>query len=56
MAKLIFSTITSLDGYVEDETGDFRWGAPDEEVFRFVTDLLQPVGTYLSGRAENVTS
>jgi dihydrofolate reductase len=50
MAKLIFSAITSLDGYIEDEEGNFDWGAPDEEVLRFVNDLERPVGTYLYGR------
>ena len=29
MAKLIYSAITSLDGYVEDEDGRFDWAAPD---------------------------
>ena len=32
MAKLIYSAITSLDGYVADENGDFDWAAPDEEM------------------------
>src|SRR3954469_7915175 len=50
MARLIYSAITSLDGYTEDETGDFRWAAPDEEVHAFVNDLERPVGTYLYGR------
>jgi dihydrofolate reductase len=50
MAKLIFSAIMSLDGYIEDEDGNFDWGAPDEEVHRFVNDLERPVGTYLYGR------
>jgi dihydrofolate reductase len=50
MAKLIFSAITSLDGYIEDEDGNFDWGAPDEEVHSFVNDLERPVGTYLYGR------
>jgi dihydrofolate reductase len=50
MAKLIFSAITSLDGYIEDEQGDFQWAAPDEEVHQFVNDLERPVGTYLYGR------
>ena len=50
MAKLIFSAITSLDGYIEDEEGNFDWGAPDEEVHSFVNDLEHPVGTYLYGR------
>ena len=50
MAKLIYSVIASLDGYVADEDGNFDWAAPDEEVHRFVNDLERPVGTYLMGR------
>jgi dihydrofolate reductase len=50
MGKLIYSAIASLDGYVEDETGDFGWAAPDEEVFAFINDLERPIGTYLYGR------
>lgn len=50
MSKLIYSAITSLDGYVADEDGDFGWAAPDEEVHAFVNDVQRPVGTYLYGR------
>jgi dihydrofolate reductase len=50
MAKLIYSAITSLDGYVADEDGNFDWAAPDEEVHTFINDLERPVGTYLYGR------
>jgi dihydrofolate reductase len=50
MAKLIYSAITSLDGYVGDEDGNFDWAVPDEEVHSFVNDLERPVGTYLYGR------
>jgi dihydrofolate reductase len=50
MAKLIYSAITSLDGFVADEVGDFDWSAPDAEVHAFVNDLERPVGTYLYGR------
>ena len=50
MAKLIYSAITSLDGYVADEEGNFDWSAPDEEVHAFVNDLERQVGTYLYGR------
>jgi dihydrofolate reductase len=50
MAKLIYSAIMSLDGYVADEDGSFDWAAPDEEVHSFVNDLERPVGTYLYGR------
>lgn len=50
MARLIYSTIASLDGYVADEDGNFDWAAPDEEVHAFVNELECPVGTYLYGR------
>ena len=50
MAKLIYSAITSLDGYVADEDGNFDWSMPDEEVHTFINDLERPVGTYLYGR------
>jgi dihydrofolate reductase len=50
MAKLIYFAITSLDGYVADEEGNFDWAMPDEEVFSFVNDFERPVGTYLYGR------
>ncbi len=50
MARLIYSTIASLDGYVEDESGRFDWAMPSEEVHAFVNDLERPIGTYLYGR------
>ena len=50
MARLIYSAIASLDGYVEDVQGNFDWAAPDEEVHAFVNELERPVGTYLYGR------
>jgi dihydrofolate reductase len=49
-AKLLYSTIASLDGYVADEDGNFDWGEPDEEVHSFVNDLQRQVGTHLYGR------
>jgi dihydrofolate reductase len=50
MARLIYSALTSVDGYVADESGNFDWAAPDDEVHAFVNDLERPVGTYLYGR------
>ena len=50
MARLIYSAIASLDGYVEDEQGGFEWATPDEEVHAFVNNLERPVGVYLYGR------
>jgi dihydrofolate reductase len=50
MAKLIYTSITSLNGYIEDDTGRFDWAEPDAEVHSFVNDLERPVGTHLYGR------
>jgi dihydrofolate reductase len=50
VAKLIYSSIGSLDGYTADEQGNFDWAAPDEELHWFVNDLERPIGTYLYGR------
>jgi dihydrofolate reductase len=50
IAKLIYSAITSLDGYTADEEGNFDWAAPDQEVHSFVNDLDRSIGTNLYGR------
>ncbi|HXN78461.1 MAG TPA: dihydrofolate reductase family protein [Candidatus Dormibacteraeota bacterium] len=50
MAILIYAAITSLDGYVADEHGNFDWAEPDEEVHSFVNDLQRRAGTHLYGR------
>jgi dihydrofolate reductase len=47
---LIYSAITSLDGYIEDAEGNFDWAEPDEEVHAFANDLERAVGTHLFGR------
>jgi dihydrofolate reductase len=50
MGILIYSMLTSLDGYIEDRDGRFGWARPDEEVHRFVNELQRSVGTHLYGR------
>jgi dihydrofolate reductase len=50
MAKLVYGTIMSLDGYTADENGNFDWSVPDEEMFAFINDLEREFGTYLYGR------
>lgn len=50
MSQLVYSAITSLDGYTVDGDGDFSWAAPDHEIHLAVNELERPVGTYLYGR------
>lgn len=50
MAKLIYSSTTSLDGYINDANGSFDWSEPSVEVHGFVNDKLRPTGTFLFGR------
>ncbi|MBN1372801.1 MAG: dihydrofolate reductase family protein [Anaerolineaceae bacterium] len=50
MARLIYSAILSLDGYIEDADGGFDWAMPDEETHQFINDLERAAGTYLYGR------
>jgi dihydrofolate reductase len=50
VAKLIYSMLASLDGYVADTDGRWDWAVPDEEVHSFLNDLSRPIGTYLLGR------
>jgi len=50
MAKLIYTGITSLDGFAADAEGNFDWSAPDAEVHAHVNDGERPIGTYLYGR------
>jgi dihydrofolate reductase len=50
LAKLIYLTNTSLDGYTEDKDGKFDWTEPSEEYFQFITELVRPARTLLYGR------
>ncbi len=50
MGKLIYAITTSLDGYVADESGNFDWAMPSEEVHSFFNDIVRNVGTSLMGR------
>jgi len=50
MRSVTYSMGVSLDGYIVGPDGSFDWTAPDEEVFRFVTDEIREVGVHLLGR------
>jgi dihydrofolate reductase len=50
VAKLIYASNMSLDGFTEDEHGAFDWAPPDDDVFTFITQLMGSAGTYLYGR------
>jgi hypothetical protein len=55
MAKLIYASNMSLDGWTEDERGAFDWAPPDDGVFAFITQLMRSAGTYLYGRRKYET-
>ena len=51
MAKLIYMMNVSLDGYIEDEHGDFGFGAPrDEELKAWLFPYASSFRTILYGR------
>jgi dihydrofolate reductase len=50
MTKLSYTAIASLDGFIEDEHGNFDWAFPGPDVHAFVNQLERPVGLYLYGR------
>lgn len=50
MGKLIYAANTSLDNYLEDETGSFDWSVPDEDVHAFWNEHERHIGTSLYGR------
>jgi dihydrofolate reductase len=50
MAKLIYTAIASLDGYVADTDGNWDWSMPDAEVHAFVNERERALGTMLLGR------
>ncbi len=45
MGRLIYSMITSLDGYVSDENGNFGWGAPSQESHEFINEHTRSART-----------
>jgi dihydrofolate reductase len=50
VARLVYATIMSLDGYTTDVKGNIDWGAPEPDVLEFINDLERGIGTYLYGR------
>lgn len=50
MGRLVYSAMTSLDGYVNDGDGTFDWAAPDAEVHAHANDAERDVSTHLFGR------
>jgi dihydrofolate reductase len=50
MRCVIYSMGVSLDGYIVGPDGDFDWTAPDQELFRLVTDQTRELAAYVMGR------
>lgn len=47
---LIYSMSVTLDGYITDRAGGFRWSTPGEDQFRFSLAQVGELGAYLCGR------
>lgn len=50
MRRVIYSMGVSLDGYIVGPDGGFDWTAPNQELFRFVTDQTRELVAYVMGR------
>ncbi|MCW4458994.1 dihydrofolate reductase family protein [Microbacterium sp. MPKO10] len=50
MAKLTYTFLASLDGYINDADGKFDWAVPDEDVLADINRTERNVGTFLYGR------
>ena len=50
MAKLVYTALMSMDGYIQDKDGNFDWATPDAEAHAFINDIERGVDTYLYGR------
>jgi dihydrofolate reductase len=50
VARIVYITNASVDGYIEDEHGAFDLYEPDDDVFAATTALLRSFGTFLYGR------
>lgn len=50
MGKLIYVNNVSLDGYCEDENGNYNFGHMDPEVFRAYITLTTSVSTFMYGK------
>ncbi|BDZ42434.1 deaminase [Paraoerskovia sediminicola] len=50
MARLVYSAIASLDGFIADSDGDFTFAEPDAEVHAYINDLSRGIGTFHHGR------
>lgn len=50
MRKLIFFTMTSLDGFIDTPDGSGDWVIMDEELHTYLNNLERELGAYLYGR------
>lgn len=53
MARLIYATVMSVDGYIGNDHYD--WSIPTEGSTAFITDVMRPFKTYLYGRRNHET-
>jgi dihydrofolate reductase len=50
MPRVTYTMGVSLDGFIADADGDISWGAPDPELFRFITEQTRQLSAHVMGR------
>jgi dihydrofolate reductase len=50
MGKLIYTALTSIDGFISDDHGNFDWAEPREDVHSFINNLELQNNTLLLGK------
>jgi dihydrofolate reductase len=51
VGKIIYAALTSLDGFIADDNGNFDWAQPGEDLHTFINTLELKNGTMILGRA-----
>jgi hypothetical protein len=50
MRKLFLQINASLDGYIEEPSGEIDWHFVDDEFEEFINDTLRSIGAMVFGR------
>jgi dihydrofolate reductase len=50
MGRLTYALGVSIDGFVEDESGDFSWSAPPDDAHRIANESAREASAFVFGR------